>query len=555
MTGCVALILHAHLPFVRHPEAGGRLEERWLFEAVTESYLPLLEMLERLEAEGIRFRLTLSLSPTLLAMLDDPLLRRRCRRYLEAGLDLAEREVQATRGRADHAVAHFYHQRLRTLLRLYAHHYRQDLPGAFARLARAGYLELITCAATHGFLPYLLHPEAAAAAQIRVAVAQFTQRFGHPPRGLWLPECGWCPEADGLLRQAGVGYTVVEGHGLTHARPAAPRATYAHGWSPAGVALFGRDGLSSKQVWSAHEGYPGDSAYREFHRDIGFEREPAHLGALAAPGGRPAYTGLKYHRVTGPTDFKDLYDRWAAEQTAIRHAAHFLQERVRQLAAIAGVLPGGPPPVIVAPYDAELFGHWWFEGPFFLEQLARQAAAHPTLRFVTLGEYLDLDPPGQGALEPAFSSWGYEGYGDFWCDGSNQWVYRHLHRAGKQMARLVQDYGSRAPGRADAPHGEADGGEANSSSQAAGAGALAARALSQAGRELLLAQASDWPFLMRTGTAGDYARERFATHLHRFWRITEGLQHGTGPDAVWLSRVEACDNLFPNLDYRVFSPG
>ncbi|MFZ5826745.1 MAG: glycoside hydrolase family 57 protein [Bacillota bacterium] len=524
--GYVALVLHAHLPFVRHPDREDYLEERWLHEAVIECYLPLLESLERLAADRVPFRFTLSLSPTLIAMLDDPLLRERTRRYLEASTALAEREVAHTANTPVHPVAIFYRNRMRTLEHLYVDAYRCDIVTAFHEFAKAGYLDLITCAATHGFLPAYEGQPAAVRAQVRIAAEHFRRRFGHAPRGFWLPECGYFPGVDRFLREAGVQYAFVDTHGLTHARPAPPMGPYAHAWTPGGLALFGRDPESSKQVWSANEGYPGDGAYREFYRDIGFERDPAHLGPLAGPNGIRTFSGFKYHRVTGPTDQKDLYDRWAAEQTAIRHAGHFVQSRAMQAAYLRGLLPGGPPPLVVAPYDAELFGHWWFEGPYFLEQVARAAQHHQAVRFITPGDYIDMHSEGQGVAEPAHSSWGYQGYADFWIDGSNHWLYRHLHGAGRQMERLAATHSDNR---------------------------ALDRALNQAARELLLAQASDWAFILRTGTTAEYAHRRVHQHLGRFRRIAEAASKGAHPDPAWLAQVEAADNLFPHLDYRVYT--
>ncbi len=541
--GYVALVLHAHLPFVRHPDREDYLEERWLHEAICECYLPLMESLERLRGDGIPFRLTLSLSPTLMAMLDDPLLRRRTQRYIEAGVELAEREVHHTRGTAAEPVAHFYRHRMRTLRQLYVDAYRRDLLTAIHQFAKDGYIDLITCAATHGFLPAYQHQPGMVRAQVQVAVQAFAARFGHVPRGFWLPECGYYPGVERFLREAGVEYIFVETHGLTHARPAPPMGPYAHVWSPHGLAAFARDPISSKQVWSSNEGYPGDSAYREFYRDIGFERDLAHLGGLAGPAGVRTFTGFKYHRVTGPTDQKHYYDRWAAEQTAIRHAAHFVQSRAAQVAHLRGMMPGGPLPLVVAPYDAELFGHWWFEGPYFLEQVAQAAIRVDGVRFVTPGDYIDMHRAGQGVAEPSYSSWGYQGYADFWVDGANHWLYRHLHAAGRSMERLA---------------GGGEAGLRGSSGEAGlrGSGEEAEwlrRALNQAGRELLLAQASDWAFILRTGTATDYAHRRVHQHLGRFRRILRAVEQGEAPDPAWLSAVELADNLFPNLDYRVFA--
>ncbi len=528
--GYTALVLHAHLPFVRHPEHDDFLEERWLFEAVTECYLPLLLVLERLQKVDIPFRMTISFSPTLMAMLDDPLLRDRCQRYLRASLDLVEREVASRQGQACEPVIHFYRHRLRKLYRRYTEVYNRDLLSGFQYFARRGYLELITCAATHGFLPLLRrHPETVRA-QIEVAVDTYRRRFGNVPRGLWLPEMGYYPGLDRILRDFGLQYAFVETHALTHADAGAPYGPYSHAWTSGGLAIFGRDAHSSKQVWSAHEGYPGDFSYRDFYRDIGFECHRDYLGAMAGPPDVQIFTGLKYHRVTGSTQDKELYDRWTAEQTATRHASHFIAQRRSQLERLSSELPAGPPPIVVAPFDAELFGHWWFEGPDFIEHIARQRAwANADFRFITPGDYLDMHHIGQGQADPVYSSWGFEGYADFWCDGSNHWIYRHLHTAGKRMVGIERSI--RRPFDGDQTE----------------------RAIKQAARELLLAQASDWPFIMRTGTASNYAQKRFKTHVSRFSRLATDLEHGHVTDPQWLAQVEAADNIFPDIQPGLYS--
>lgn len=523
--GYVALVLHAHLPFVRHPEQERALEERWFFEAVTECYLPLLEAIERLEEDGVPFRLTVSLSPTLMAMMDDPFLQSRYLMHLLRLGDLAEREVALTAGGPAERVARMYRNLLRQRYRAYSARYRGDLIAVFRRLQEAGYLEVITCCATHGFLPLLRTQEEAVHAQVVVAVEEYRRRFGGPPRGLWLPECGYYPGLDRVLRRVGVEYCFVETHALTHGRPHPARGPYAPAVSPAGVALFARDPESSKQVWSAEEGYPGDPSYREFHRDIGYERDEDHLGRELAR----TFTGLKYHRITGRSDHKELYNPDRARSTTKRHASHFVWCRERQVDSLASELPAGLPPLVVAPYDAELFGHWWFEGPAFLEEVARQAAFHQMrFRFSTPGDYLDQYRTAE-QVEPVLSSWGQTGYCGFWLDGANHWLYPRLHQAASTMVGLAKRY-------------------------EAGGDDLTWRALNQAGRELLLAQASDWAFILKAGTATDYAQRRFRSHIGRFQRISNSLAEGRAPDPAWLSAVEATDNCFPTLDYRLFAP-
>lgn len=523
--GYVALVLHAHLPYVRHPEDPHALEQRWLFEAITECYLPLVEVLDNLRRDGVPFCLTLSVSPTLLNMLTDPLLLGRYRQHLDRLVDLADREVARTAGAgAEHAVAQMYQHLLRRRRRQWEAMGARLLP-ALARHAAEGRLELITTAATHGFLPLLAPVPQAVRAQVALAAAEFRRAFGRAPRGFWLPECGYYPGLEAVLAEHGMGYAFLETHGLLDATPAPPHGVYAPAGTAAGVAMFARDPESSRQVWSSKEGYPGDYAYREYYRDIGFDLAPEHLGPHLHPSGHRTATGLKYHRITGPTAHKEFYDPDAAAATAARHAAHFVWCRQRQVAALAAAMDR--PPVVVAPYDAELFGHWWFEGPQWLEEVARQAAAQGEFAFTTAPAYL-ARYGAAGPVQPAPSSWGDGGYYDYWLNGENHWLWRHLHHASRRMADLARR------------HGEADG------------ASPVGQALRQAGRELLLAQASDWQFILRSGTQTEYARRRARAHLERFHRLHAALEGGQAPADRWLAAVQAADCCFPDLDPRLF---
>lgn len=516
------LVLHAHLPYARHPERAEMLEERWLFEAITECYLELLSRLERLTDDGIPYRLTLSLSPTLLALWRDPLLQGRYLRHLEGLIDLAERELWRTRkdvGRQP--LARFYRDLFTRARSLYVEHYRQDLAGAFRALAQAGGLELITTAATHGYLPLLRGEPTAVAAQVRVGRASFRDGLGQDAPGFWLPECGYYPGLEWVLQESGFGYFFLDSHGLGQARPPLPAGLPLA--CPNGVVAFARDPGCSREVWSHAEGYPGHPLYREFHRDIGHELAPQALGALADPAGGRAPTGIRYHRVTDrATDRKALYDPAAAAAQAEGDAQAFLS---RRLEAAAGQPPGGSPPLFVAPYDAELFGHWWLEGPHWLEWVIRQAPRRG-LELVSASDYLQRHPPRHQG-QPAPSSWGEGGYHGFWLGPANAWIYPPLHQAARDMHALALAY-PRAPG------------------------GVTERALRQAGRSLLLAQASDWPFMMRTGSGVDYAAAQVRDHLARFAFLRQSLLEGR-PDLERLQALEEMDKLFANLDYRAFA--
>jgi len=212
--GYLALVVHAHLPYVRHPEDEHFLEEHWFFEAMTETYIPLLHVFEGLLRDRIDFRLTLSLSPPLVAMMRDPLLLARYARRLDALVELGHREVERTRGDSAFApLAWMYRDRLLAARDTFRR-WEGDIPRAFRAVEDAGMLELLTCTATHMFLPLADRNWAACHAQIELAAREHARHFGRRPRGLWLAECGWTRGVDELLRESGVRYVFVDAHGL-----------------------------------------------------------------------------------------------------------------------------------------------------------------------------------------------------------------------------------------------------------------------------------------------------------------------------------------------------
>ncbi len=524
--GFLALVLHTHLPFVRHPEHESFLEERWLFEAITETYLPLLERFERLVNDRVPFRITMSFTPTLLAMLADPLLQARYLRHLDGLIELAGKEIERTRWQPPfHRLAYFYHHRLTTARQRYTDGYRQDLIGAFRALAEQGSLEPIASCATHGFLPLLEINPTAVRAQIAVGVQAFEHAFGRRPEGFWLPECGYQPGHDAFLKAFGIRYFLTDAHGLLFGSPRPKYGVYAPAICPSGVAAFGRDLESSKSVWSAEEGYPGDFLYREFYRDIGYDLDHDYVRPYLNGDGQRTNTGIKYYRITGKTDDKQPYDPDRALEQAAAHAGNFLFNREQQVGFLRTVMDRAP--IIISPYDAELFGHWWFEGPEWLEFLIRKAHVdQQTIELIAPSDYLRHYPVNQ-RLVPSLSSWGYNGYSEVWLNGANDWIYRHVHTLADRMVAAARQFPQ--------PN------------------ALQRRTLNQMARELLLAQASDWPFILKTGTHTGYAYRRIQDHVARFNRLHDGLQAQRLEDG-WLTSLETTDNCFPFLDYRVYAP-
>ncbi|MBI3319870.1 MAG: DUF1957 domain-containing protein, partial [Candidatus Omnitrophica bacterium] len=423
-----------------------------------------------------------------------------------------------------HRLALFYHHRLTTARRLFVEVYRRNLIPPFRELADAGVLELIASCATHGFLPLMDYQPTAVRAQIQIGAQAFEHAFGRRPAGIWLPECGYHPDHDAALKAQGIRYFLTDAHGVMFGSPRPKYGVYAPLYCPSGVAAFGRDLESSKSVWSAEEGYPGDVDYRDFYRDIGFDLDASYVRPCLNGDGARVQTGIKYYRITGKTDQKEPYDPDRALEKASTHAANFMFNREQQIEYLRSVMDRQP--IVVSPYDTELFGHWWFEGPDWLELLIRKAHFdQKTFHLISPSDYLARYPRNQVA-QPSLSSWGYQGYNDVWLNSTNDWIYRHLHKMVDRMTELAGQ------------HPQASG--------------LRRRALNQLARELLLAQSSDWAFILKTQTHTEYVHRRLRDHISRFTTLHEALTRNT-IDEAWLSELEATDNVFPFLDYRVYA--
>ncbi len=520
--GYLCIVLHSHLPYVRHPEHEDFLEEDWLYEAITETYIPLIQVFEGLLNDRVDFRITMSLTPTLISMLQDGLLQERYLKHINKLIELAHKETERTRWQpefghlANMYLGHFYEARN------VFQRYNRNLVGAFKAFQDAGNLEIITCGATHGYFPLMEVTRPSIKAQVKVAVSHYEKTFGRRPIGIWLPECGYHPGYDEIIKEAGIKYFFTDSHGVLHGSPRPKYGVFAPVYCKSGVACFGRDLESSKQVWSSIEGYPGDYHYREFYRDIGFDLEYDYIKPYIHPDGVRINTGIKYYRITGPGNQKEPYVwQWAKEKAA-EHAGNFMFNRQKQTEYLFDLLDKKP--LLVSPYDAELYGHWWYEGPMWLDFLIRKIVSdQDTIRLITPSEYLIENPRNQ-VITPSMSSWGWKGYNEMWLQGPNDWIYRHLHAASERMTELAGSFGN------------ADG--------------LLRRALNQALRELLLAQSSDWAFIMGTGTHTTYAVRRTKEHLLRFTRLYEEIK-ANSVDEHWLSDIECKDNIFPDIDYRV----
>ena len=546
--GGFSLVLHGHLPWVLHHGRWPHGED-WLYEAASETWMPLIRVLRTLRDEGIRPCWTLGLTPILLEQLAHPRFRFGFVAYLEERIARAQSDEGEFNARGE---GHLAWLATRHRERFEAQRALWDaIDGNIAgALASFDGVELLTSNATHGFHPLILH-DASARAQLRAGITTSERHFGHRPAGMWLPECAyrpagwWVPPAvhgdprdregvASLAAEADVRFFFVDTHLITHAEPvaalgatvtpAAPAQDALRCWNSilephrvvergavTPVTVMGRCPEVSEQVWSGEVGYPGDPHFLEFHKIHGMR-------------------GLRYWRVTGNgVDLaeKEAYHPEAAQQAIEAQAEHFVKLIAARLEGHASVGRWG---TVCAPFDAELFGHWWHEGPAFLLAVARKMAAEPRVDAVTVSESLARAPADKAAALPR-GTWGDGGDERVWFNEDLRFYWELAYHAEDRFLDLWH----RAPWRTRddlRPW------------------------LEEAGRQLLMLQASDWPFVIYTEGAVDYGMRRILDHSARFSDLcdaVEDLLAGRPIDPVSTSSLERCrlvDPVFPQLQLQ-----
>lgn len=507
--GHLALVLHAHLPWAAASDPDSEWPLTWLCEALWESYLPLLALCKRLaERRPARPLFNLFVSPTLLTMLGDPDVRARARAYFD---ELAKHLDHAGRRALCGPDALTAHRERLEASRAAFEAANGDVFRAFLELEERGVLELGTTAATHAFLPGLLTPSAVRA-QLRMGMRVFAHYARRPPRALWLPECGFDERLLDEIVDCGAAYSVLEAHGVNHAMPRPPRGTRVPILCDGPYAFFGRDADLCERVWSPEKGYPAAPIYREFHRPLQGDKPGAADPRIAG--------ALKPWAIDGRG-----YQPDAARARARADADHFVAHvEERLLAEAPADASRDAPTVLVAAFDAELFGHWWWEGPDFLERVLERLGADERSTATSLGAYLAADPVLPVSL-PATSSWGRGGYAGVWTHPTSSHAARVAHRGERRV--LALDALVR-----DNPRSETQ-----------------REARLWAIRELFLLQSSDYAFMLRAREFDGFAERRLrqhATRLEALLAIAERPKEEPG-DREAVARFQRERPLFPEL--------
>jgi 1,4-alpha-glucan branching enzyme len=498
-----SLVINSHIPWMPY-------DEERLFETIFETFLPLLEVFDRLEADRIPFHIGVSFSPSLCFLLSDGDLLKKFDEWINKRIDFLKQELNRTDNLPENALAQMYYEEAVDKQLQWTGRYERNILKAFEYYQKKGSVELLMTAATHAFLPfYVCYPEAVQA-QIETAIGTFRRFFGKYPLGFFLPEMAWSPDVDQFLRAYNFGYTITDAHAFVLGEPVASKGVFYPIRTRSGILTIARD------IGARFSAYSDADCYRDNNRDIAYELPKETLKPFF--GNRRISTGCKYYARD-----KSLYNSAIADATARVQARAFLNAQVERLHTAGKFMSETPVSLCVC--DADDLGRLWREGGYFVESLFREAntAENVGIRLLSPGEYLfDQEMDKIEIITPSFSSSGPNGYAELWLDSFNDWMYRHMVRAIERMTELAERFPNES--------------------------GIKERALNQAAREILIAQDSSWPKMLYNK---EYANKQIKSCLQNFTTIYESL--GSGHISTeWLTNLEYDHRVFPNINYRVF---
>jgi 1,4-alpha-glucan branching enzyme len=501
-----SLVIKAHIPWKPYNE------ER-LFESVFDSFLPMFEVFDRLEADRIPFQLGVSFSPTLCFLLSDEDILKRFDEWLNRRIDFLKQELNRTSNAPENALVQTYYEEAIDKQLLWNCRYERNILKTLEYYQRKGNVELLMTAATHAFLPFYVHYPEAMQAQIEASIGAFRRFFGKYPLGFFLPETAWSPDIDRFLRAYNFGYTIMDAHAFALGEPAASKGVFYPIRTRAGVIAMARDVDAKISTYSASD------CYRDNSRDVAYELPKEAFKPFF--GDKRTSTGCKYYARD-----KSLYNPEIAEMEACTRAQAFLKVQSERLCAASKFMVETPVSLCVC--DVDDLGRSWREGRCFVESLFREAHASESLgvRLLSPSVYLFAQELNKiETITPSFSSSGINGYAEMWLNSSNDWMYRHMIRAIERMTELAERFPNES--------------------------GIKERSLNQAAREILIAQDSSWPRMLYNKEYTEYAGKQIEGCLQNFTTIYESLGHGH-ISTEWLTNLEYEHRIFPNINYRVF---
>lgn len=511
------LVLHAHLPYIVHED--NYIEENWFFENMVESYIPFIRMIENLIKDDIIPRITLSLSPTLISMMESKKMISKLSRYVDLRLELIENEYKTDDSRIKKILD--IYKKLYEDAKNFINSYGNNLIRPFKALQDNNIIEIITTPATYPILPLLVNKESLDA-QITIATNYYRDKFNRNLNGIFLSECAYDERIETYLIKNNINYFFLDDRAIDIYK----YSPYTNYITEQNLSVFIRDWDSYNDIFNPENGYVAKGVYREFYRDIGYDKDTEYLKKYTLTD-KKIPTGLKFYRITGmdiPLDKKELYDFDLAQNEILSDVKDFLYKRINQIKG----LDLKQNPVITNCFSMELFGHRWFEGMIFIENLFRTVRQDRLpLQFITPSEYLNINK-STVKIKPQISSWDKNGYFDIWVNEKNDFIYPYIYEITTKYIQIINKYTNRSNSY------DID------------------RALKQLTREVLMLQASDWPTLIYNDTYRDYALNRIKKHYENAIYLINSITENNIKSEI-LEKLEKETDIFPLIDFKHFT--
>jgi 1,4-alpha-glucan branching enzyme len=527
----ISFVFNANLPFVRETKPHFVYEELPFFESISSAFIPFLQMLERLDIDHIPFRITLVMPPVLCCLLTDELLINRYLEYVDNQITFGEKEMVRCKDNPEilKLVYKYYEEAIDKRV-LFTERYNKNIPAVLSSYALRGKLELITTAAANAYLPFYINYPSSISAQIETALIAHRNFFRIRPQGFWLPELAWCDNLDSILRSYKFNWVVVDTHSALLSLVRTESGTFYPLKTQNGLFLLAKDFHAYQDIMNRKTGLPLNKAFRSYFDDAGFDLPRDYVINFISESGERLATGFKYYTKGQNGKCKEIYNIENAKTSAREAAKQFLSNRMQSLSDAQKSIHKNALSTCALPFS--FFGYFWYEGWTFIEEVFREGACHPDIRFVTPSEYLYKEDPCEvSIISPEYSSSGYNGYAETYLGSSNDWIYRHILRSIERMIELSERFGDETDVRE--------------------------RVLNQAAREILLSTQADW--LRFTANVEpnissgwqNYAQNKLELHLRNFTTLYESLG-STHLSTRFLTDLEMKDNVFPDINYRSF---
>ena len=515
-TGYVCFFLNAHLPYIAPLKANAAYHDTWVCSTLFDSYLPLLELFDRLAEEGVPYCINLGISPVIMEMITSPAAAERFDQYLQKRWECTQKELsRQVQNPEVLPLAQHFAAKVQQRIKLFRERYQGRVLATINRLIHCGNLEILAASATGAYLPLLGPSPLLAEGQIKVGCSSYIKYFHSQPRGYWSFAGGYTPDIDALLIKEGLRYTLVSPLSLLGAFPRPQAASFRPIQTPSGLTVFAGDIEASMDLLQPRTGFIYSPEYLQT------EPQPADRGALSDTEFDTALTSIQsYYNRTRTGEHRQLYNFQQAVSSAKFQAQTFVENRRRQTGWAAQKM--GFPAVITLPLTAEMFGQSWYEGIVWLEEVLRLLAEPETgLQSSHFSSLCHLEPMQQ--CTPNSGSVSRGSFNANWLNEKTAWIYKHIYLAGQRLLKMTK-----------IGHQRDD---------------FKRRLINQAVRELMLAQSSDWPTLLSNDLDSRRARKEVRRRLVSFHKLFDDFREGR-VDEDGLRKLEERCPIFPDLNYE-----